>query len=199
MAVNWPIPGTIATLGRDVRATDMRLLAEAFNDLLRRAQNDRLIRTADGPISRSDAVYTTGLTTVSATSPSEAQDAIGYALSDAQDGEDVEVLRSGELEILIAAGLRVDYIADIDNAGDGQAIVTWKETVAGVTRSYTAPASTYKRRVERKRSESAPDLDELLRTARHVGFETRYRANGRGTFFLEIFVRPDGTRYTIES
>lgn len=193
MSVTWPLPATGWTAGVGVTSAQMRLLAEAFNDVLNRLPNDRLIRTAKGPVARGAILYSVSLTEVSATLPADAQDPLGYALSDAADGGQVHVLRSGELEITIAGDLLQDYIADLDNAMPGEAVVYWVETVGNTRTAYTAPISTYNRRRRRRRSS---DNDNTIDVSgwRIIGHQTRYKAKG-GTFRTVVWLRPDGTKY----
>ena len=198
MAVTWPIDGSRFTAGRRMLASDMRMLAEAYNDLRVRRFNDRLIRIAQGPIGNGEAVYSVNATTVSVTPPSADQAALGFALSDALDAGEIHVLRSGELEINLAA-LGEDYIAEEDNVLGGP-VVTWVEVTNNVRRTYTAPANTYRRRRKRRAENRDPETDdeyreELRRGARLTGTQKRYDRDGK-PFFIAVYVRPDGSKFT---
>ena len=186
MAVAWPLIPARFTPGREMRGSDLSLLADAYNELVRVRFNDRLLRTAQGDIMRGAPVFTVSATVVTATEPGPdvLLDPLGYALSDARDGEDIHVLRSGELTFNLL-GLDPDDYEGRD-VGAGEDVVEWRETGSdGVTRRYQAPVSVYTRREEEGRASGRVGNVNL------IGITTN-RLTGRRYY---VFVRPDGARF----
>ena len=146
-AVTWPLDTAAFTAGSSPTGAQFKTLADAWNDVVRRRHNDRLVRTAVGAVSRGDPVYTVTAATVTAAVPQSGVEVefLGFALSDAPDGGELHVLQLGEITFSILGLDAGDYIPQT-----GEPLVSWTEKgVDNVIRHYIAPEGIYNRRRQR--------------------------------------------------